>query len=515
MKLLVAVSFIVALSCLGCSIHQEPYDVDKQYDILIREGVVIDGTGSPGRKTDILIQHGRIVHIGHVEPAKITVREIINASGMVVTPGFIDTHAHGSPVRTPEFRNFTAMGVTTIFLGQDGASAANISEWMHQVEKARPSLNIATLVGHGTVRNSAGIKLNPDPQTDDLLWMAELVDNALEAGCFGLSTGLEYQPGIFSSAVELTAIALPVGRRNRIIHSHMRSEDDDVIDSAIQELIAQGKSGSCAVHISHLKVVYGHGEKRAVEILEQLAEARRSGSHITADMYPYTASHTGIGIVFPIWAKPPNDYKEVAASRRKELAAYLRKRVELRNGPEATLFGTAPWAGKTLKQVADELNKPFEDVLIDDIGPGGASAAYFVMDSELQNHMFVDSHVMVCSDGSPTMRHPRGYGSFAKVIRYYVRERNLLTLEEAVHKMTGLPAATMGLIGQKRGLLKSEFAADVLVFDPEKVQDRATFEKPHQLTEGFDWVLVNGIPVRAQGEFTGDRGGNMLRKHDE
>jgi N-acyl-D-aspartate/D-glutamate deacylase len=232
-------------------------------------------------------------------------------------------------------------------------------------------------------------------------------------------------------------------------------------------------------------------------------------------MYPYTASYTGIGIVFPEWAKPPYDYKEVVNSRRNELAEYLHKRVTLRNGPEATLFGTAPWAGKTLAEVASELHKPFEDVLIDNIGPSGAGAAYFVMDQELQDRLFIDPYIMVCSDGSPTMRHPRGYGSFAKIIRYYVREKKLLSLEEAVHKMTGLPAQTLHLHEQNRGLLKRGFSADILIFDPSEVKDLATFEDPHQLAEGFDWVIVNGILTRANGEFTDKRGGKMLRSQFE
>jgi N-acyl-D-amino-acid deacylase len=243
-----------------------------------------------------------------------------------------------------------------------------------------------------------------------------------------------------------------------------------------------------------------------------MEEARNQGIYVTADIYPYTASYTGIGIVFPDWAKPPYRYEGVVKSRRDDLAAYLRKRVNLRNGPSATLFGTPPWAGKTLAQVAAELDKPFEDVLIDDIGPNGASAAYFVMDQELQDRLLIDPYVMICSDGSPTMRHPRGYGSFAKVIRYYVQEAKLLKLEVAIHKMTGLPAATIGLLEQKRGLLKVGFAADILVFNPDDVIDRATFENPHELSEGFEWVIVNGVPVRADGEFTGKRGGEMLRK---
>ena len=484
----------------------------ENYDILIKNGTVIDGTGAPGFKADVLVKGESILLISNTHTASIFAQRTIDATGQVVTPGFIDNHAHGNPLATPEFKNFSAMGVTTIFLGQDGDSPENISEWMNQVEAKNTTINIGTYVGHGAVRNQAGVKLDPKPSYWDRRKMAAQVQMAMEAGCFGLSTGLEYQPGSFSKLNELIALAKPVGKRGGLVSSHTRNEDDEAVQNSIAELINQGRGSGCAVNISHLKVVYGQGANRAEAILNQMEEARKQGIVITADMYPYLASYTGIGIVFPDWAKPPNNYTEIVASRRDELADYLRNRIQRRNGPEATLFGTAPWAGKTLAQVAIELNKPFEDVLIDDIGPRGASGAYFVMNQELQDRLFLDPNIMAGSDGSPTMRHPRGYGSFAKVIRYYVNEKHLLSLEEAVHKMSGLPAKTVGLIDQKRGLLKAGFAADILVFDPDSVLDVATFERPHELAQGFEWVIVNGDIIRGESEFTGKHPGKMLRK---
>jgi len=503
---------IAAVFALAFTVSAQNSDT-QPYDILITGGTVIDGSGSAGYRADVLVKDGTIVHIGEIDATAISATTVIDAGGKVVTPGFIDSHTHGNPVKTPQFRNFSAMGVTTIVLGQDGSSAKDIAQWMQKVEEARPAINIATLAGHGSMRNKAEIGLNPDPSEEQLQHMAQLVDEALQAGAFGLSTGLEYQPGTFSDLEELIAIGRPVGKRGGIVHSHTRNEDNDAVDSSLAELFAMGKGAACAVQVSHLKVVYGKGAERAEEILAQMEAARERGLSVTADIYPYTASYTGIGIVFPDWALPPHDYEEVVATQREELAAYLRKRVNLRNGPEATLLGSAPWAGKTLSQVAAESGKPFEDVLIDDIGPDGASAAYFVMDQELQDRLFIDPHVMVCSDGSPTMRHPRGYGSFAKVIRYYVREQKLLTLEEAIRKMSGLPAHTLGLTRQKRGLLKEGFAADILVFDPAGVKDTATFENPHQLAEGFDWVVVNGALVRGNGAFIGAAAGKVLKKY--
>lgn len=509
LSLINLLGLILLITCVNT---QNP-GVDMEiFDVLIQGGTVIDGSGKAGVKADVLIRGGSIIRVGDIDISNISINNIIDASGQVVTPGFIDIHAHGNPIKTPEFKNYSGMGVTTIVLGQDGSSARELSSWMIKVQEARPAINICTVVGHGTIRNLSGVKLDPEPTQENLQQMSNLVDEALVAGCFGLSTGLEYQPGSFSKQDELIAIASPVGKRNGLILSHTRNEDNDAIENSIAELITQGAGAEASVHISHLKVVYGKGKQRAHEILNQMEKAREKGVFVTADMYPYLASYTGIGIVFPDWAKPPYQYEDVVKSRRDELAAYLRQRVNLRNGPQATLLGTIPWAGKTLKQLATEMRKPFEDVLIDDIGLGGASAAYFVMDQELQDGLFVDPHVMVGSDGSPTMRHPRGFGSFAKVIRYYVRETEMLSLEQAIHKMTGLPAATIGLLDQNRGLVKVGFAADLLVFDPDSVIDKATYENPHLVAEGFDWVLVNGVSIRAHGDFTGDRGGKMLKK---
>ncbi len=482
--------------------------------ICIRGGQVIDGTGGPRRAADVLIEGDRIVAIGEIDAERAAGARVIDARGMVVTPGFIDAHSHGDPLKTPELENFLAMGVTTICIGQDGESPEKLAEWMRAVEQAHPGTNIATFVGHGTIRNLAGVGLKRDPSKQQISRMRELVREAMGLGCLGLTSGLEYQPGSFADLNELIALARPVAQAGGLVMSHMRSEDDDVIEEALAELLTQCREAGCPAHVSHIKVTYGHGAQRAEKVLAQMEAARAGGNRVTADIYPYLASYTGIGIVFPDWAKPPHDYAEVVRTRRADLAEYLRKRVTLRNGPEATLFGTAPWTGKTLAEVAAELNKPFEDVLIDDMGPDGAQAAYFVMDADLQERLLTDPHVMISSDGSSTSRHPRGHGAFARVIRKYVVERKLLSLEEAVRKMTDLPAQTTGLAWGKRGRLAPGYAADVLVFDPEAVADNATYADPHVLAGGFAWVIVNGQVAREQDRALGSRAGRMLRRQD-
>ena len=493
----------------GCAANKRTSVAD--YDLFIRNGLVIDGTGTPGYPADVLVRGDRIVRIGRIDPQTVHAAHVIDASGKVVTPGFIDAHSHGDPLATPALENFLAMGVTTICIGQDGESPPSLAEWMHEVEQTQPGTNVATFVGHGTLRELAGVEPVTVPTPGQMQRMQSLVRDAMQAGCLGLSTALEYQPGSFADLDELVALAEPVGRAGGLVMSHMRSEDDDQIEAALAELLAQGERASSPVHVSHIKVVYGHGACRAEQILALMVAARERGERVTADIYPYNASYTGIGIVFPAWAKPPYDYAAVVRERRAELAAYLRQRVVQRNGPEATLLATPPWTGKTLAQVAREAGKPFEDVLIDDIGLDGADAAYFVMDAALQERLLLDPHVMICSDGSQSGHHPRGHGAFARVIREFVTRRHLLTLEAAVYKMTGLTAATVGLDGCQRGRLAEGFAADVLVFDPQAVHDMATYETPHQLARGFDWVIVNGKIARSPSGTSEVRAGRLLR----
>ncbi|MCO6487449.1 MAG: amidohydrolase family protein, partial [Phaeodactylibacter sp.] len=368
-------------------------------------------------------------------------------------------------------------------------------------------VNIALFAGHGTLRQLSGAGYKPQPAPEEMARMEALLSGALDAGCFGMTTGLEYVPGTYAGDEELAALAKIVGKRGGLAMSHVRNEDNDAVEASIRELLRQGQH--CNVQVSHIKVVYGKGEERAEEILALLDSARNSGNYaVTADIYPYTASYTGIGIVFPQWAKPPHEYEQVKQERREELLSFLHQKIMSRNGPQATLFGTEPYAGKTLAQVAAEQGRAFEEVLLD-IGPGGASGAYFVMDEALQGRLLEDPHIMICSDGSPTMRHPRGYGSFAKIIEQYVQEERRFSLAEAVRKMTSLPAQALGLQG--RGFIREGYRADLLVFDPGKVKARATFSEPHRLAEGMDWVVVNGKVAFRDGELAG-RPGRVLRK---
>jgi N-acyl-D-aspartate/D-glutamate deacylase len=411
------------------------------YDWLIAGGSVVDGTGAPARLADVLVRDGRIAFVGRVNPDTLDIRERFDATGLTVTPGFIDAHAHGDPTDEPGFTNFLAMGVSTIVLGQDGGGpeVGTMDEHFAAVDAARPGVNIAYLVGHNTIRRESGVGFDA-PGSEGMVRMSELVAQGLAAGAFGLSTGLEYDPGSRSEMDELAAIAGPVADVGAVISSHMRTEDADQVEDALAELIEQGRKSGARVHASHLKIVLGNDSLQAASLLEVMERGRQDGVEVTADVYPYTASYTGISILFPEWARPPSDYAAVVRERRDELAVHLRRRVESRNGPTATLFGSGEWSGRTLADVAANQDRPYEDVLIE-LGPDGASAAYFVINEEVMRTLLSDPHIVGSSDGSPTMLHPRGYGSFARVIRQFVVEEHVLPLEEAVRKMSGATAA--------------------------------------------------------------------------
>lgn len=460
----------------------------RDADILLTGGYIVDGSGENGYHADIYITGDRISEICPKGSCYGTAAAVIDVTGLVVTPGFVDVHAHGDPYSTPGFENFLAMGVTSIILGQDGTSPwiRELKTYLSGADSLATGVNIGYMAGHGTLRRGSGVE-DAEANEREIERLTDLVRNAMDIGCFGISSGLEYLPGSFAGQRELEGLAMAVGEHQGMIMSHLRSEDDEVLSASLEELIRQGDHTK--VHAAHLKSVYGSGEVRADEILNVFEHARDAGVDISADMYPYLASYTGIAIVFPPWAKTREQFDYVKVSREKELRQYLYDRVMSRNGPGATLFGGPPFTGMTLEEVAAKSGGSFVDVLMK-LGPQSISAAYFIMDRELQDRLFLSPFVMAGSDGSPTMFHPRGHGTFARVLRYYVLDNRMLTLEEAIRKMSSLPAETINL--EERGLIREGNFADIAVFDTTTVRDLATFTQPHLKAQGFNYVFVNG-----------------------
>lgn len=501
-------STILTFVCIFLSVALGNHaSAQNSWDWHIFNGTIIDGSGQPAYQADILVRGDSIGFVREVSPDTITVRNQVDASGKVVTPGFIDVHAHGDPIETPEFQNFLGMGVTTIVLGQDGSSpyVGDLATWFEKVQEANPAVNIAVFSGHGSIRSHVGIG-QQEPTNMELEKMVKLLESDLEDGAFGMSTGLEYVPGLYAKEKELQYLAKVVGSHDGMIMSHMRSEDNSEIKESLSELAGQGKFAP--VHASHLKVVYGEGAERANEILEYIQSFRDQGIEFTADVYPYEASYTGIGIVFPEWAKTESGWNQALKERPDILRQFLAEKVQQRNGPDAILFGSGKYSGMTLAEAAGQEMKSPVDLLLE-MGPQGGSAAHFVMNRELQEQLIKADRVMISSDGSPTMRHPRGHGSFAKIIHDYVNEKRLMSLEKAIYKMSGLPAQTLGLAN--RGSIAQGNKADLLIFDPNEVEDVAIFAEPHQLAKGFDWIMVNGKIARESGEFSEVRFGRVLK----
>ena len=503
---------LLTFACQQTSQFEQVIAEHGQFNLAILNGTVVDGSGAAAYSADLLVNEGKIVFVGEVDADKIEATQVIDASGKLITPGFIDVHTHGDPLSGKSFENFLANGVTTIFLGQDGYHPSiqgqpyDLPAWMDSVEQSPLELNLAMLAGHGSIRRQAGIADQEQPTAEQLNRLAEVLNEALVAGSYGLSTGLEYVPGMYADKDELTLLAKALGKSQAIMASHMRNEDDDAVEASLTELLDLG--AFCKVHASHLKAVYGKGADRGREILSAIEEARSRGVMASADVYPYTASYTGIGIVFPKWAKTQAQFEVALKTRKKELEDYLEKRIAKRNGPAATLFGSGLYTAKTLEKAAADEGISYVELLMK-IGPQGASGAYFIMNQELQDVFINHPEVMIASDGSPTMLHPRGHGTQAKIIEQYVNE-GTLSIEQAVYKMAGLPAQTFGLAN--RGFIKEGLSADLLIFDPQQVKEKATYANPYQFSEGFEQVIVNGVLARSEARLVSKSAGKLLRR---
>lgn len=486
----------------------------QAYDLWIRGGTVVDGSGRAGYRADVLVRGDTIALVGAVDGEEIDARRTVDARGRIVAPGFIDTHAHGDPLVQP-FVNFLAQGVTTVLLGQDGHAVTgwlraepgrSLGDWLQAVERHGGEVNVATLSGHGTLRILAGATDPAAPTPAQMAAMRETLAADMDAGAFGLSFGLEYAPGRYSDVAEQKALGDLVGERGGIVMSHMRTEDTGRILEAIDELLQI----DAHVHVSHLKIVAGKDPAEAEAVLARLQAARAGGRMATADVYPYLASASSLVFLYPEWAKTREQYEDAVVHRRAELEAHVRSRVEERNGPSAILFVSGPHAGQRLSDVAGQAGLPYERAMIDLIGYGGPAQAHFLMDEEVLQVFLRGDYVNICTDGAPGAPHPRSSGAFVKVLEAYVGDPPKLSLEQAIHKMSGLPAQTLGI--DDRGLLAAGRKADIVVIDPARLESRATYAEPMLRPAGIDHVIVNGEIALAQGEPGGRRAGRVLRR---
>lgn len=471
------------------------------YDLHITGGTIVDGSGDAAFAGDVLVSGDKIVYVGSLDSAKIKSNETIDATGKVVTPGFIDAHSHGDPLQADNdhLRNFLRQGITTVLLGQDGTNpgyfpsdgpnrdVASFRNWIDQVNTVRSGPNVATLVGHGTIRQLSGGGEKDKVTPEEQMKMEELLVDAMDAGAYGLNTGLEYVPGRYADTEEMMGLAKVVGAHDGVISSHIRNEDDDQVHASIAELLEQGKYAR--VNASHIKVVYGKTREQGDAVLDQLREARAQGMEVTADVYPYLASFGDMSYLYPEWAKREFEFNDAVENRRAEFQEFLRVKIIRRNGPGAILVSSGEYSGKTVAEISEITGKAPEDVIID-YGHSGPATAHFIMTKETQDAFITAPDVSISTDGSPTMRHPRSFGSFPKVIEEYVVRDKLLSLELAINKMTGQTAKIFDI--QTRGLLKEGMGADILVMDLENVKANTTWTDIYAEPTGFDAVIVNG-----------------------
>jgi N-acyl-D-amino-acid deacylase len=495
--------WLAACLLVGVGACEAPQDA-----MLIVDVTIVDGTGAPGYQGAVRVRDGIIVDVGALDATPGD--SVVEGTGMVLAPGFIDTHSHhdGGLLDSREATAVVSQGITTIVVGQDGGSRFPLADFFSAVSSTPPAINVASYTGHGRIRREV---LGDDyrrPATDaEIDRMIELLTADLEAGSLGLSTGLEYDPGIYSEPDEVIRLARVAGEAGGRYISHMRSEDRALFD-AVDEIINIGREADVPVQISHMKLAMKSLWGQADDLVQKLEEARVSGVDITADVYPYQSWQSTMTVLFP-----DREYtREAAAFALDQLAP-----------PDGMIIGRytpeRSYEGQTLAEIAEARGKDAVTTylaLIDAVhgpdAPDGASESILArsMAAEDITTLLQWEHTNVCTDGGLAGPHPRGFGTFTRILGQYVREDGALTVEDAVHRMTQLAAQHVGITG--RGEIAVGMAADLVLFDPATVMDRATFESPHELSVGIDAVWVGGELVWNGQTTTGAMPGVLLRR---
>jgi len=524
--IIIAVTASLLLAFVQPQIAQSP-----QYDLVLRNCRIVDGSGSPWYRGDVAIRGDAIVRIA----ASITdaAARVIDVEGQAVTPGFIDihTHARGGVFEVPTAENYVRQGVTTLIEGPDGSSPVPLKPFLDKLEALPKSVNIGSFIGQGAVRAAVIGNANRKPTADELEKMRALVEQGMKDGAFGLSSGLFYVPGAFTSTDEVIELARVAGRFGGIYISHMRDEAAGIIDS-VKETIAIGERGGLPTQVTHHKIIGPANWGKSADTLRLIDEARARGVDATIDQYPYTASSTSIqAALLPAWAQEGG--RAEVMKRLKDTAARAKIKAETiriikneRGGgdPKNIVIAGCGWdatlAGKNLADVArlrgtEPTVENAAEAALWIIESGGCSGIFHAINEADLERILKHPATMIGSDGEIPIfgqahPHPRSYGTFARVLAVYVRERHTITLEEAVRKMSSFPAQRLGLLD--RGLLRPGMKADIAVFDPARVRDAATFERPHQYAEGVSAVIVNGRVVFERGAMTAARPGKVLYK---
>jgi N-acyl-D-amino-acid deacylase len=499
------------------------------YDLVIRNARIVDGTGTPWYRGDLAIRGDSIAAVA--PRIDLAGARVIDAAEHVVAPGFIDIHTHARRgiFEVPTADNYVRQGVTTLMEGPDGSSPVPLAPFLQKLDALKKSVNIGSFIGQGSVRSEVMGNVDRRATPEEIGKMQSLVEQGMLDGAFGLTTGLFYVPGSFTPTSEVIELAKVAARYGGIHTSHQREESIHVLDS-VKETIAIGEGGGLPTQVTHHKVIGKANWGRSVDTLRLIDEARARGVDVTSDQYPYTASSTSVAsALLPAWALEGR--REESAARLKDPATRAKIRAETivairdaRGGgdPKNVQFASCGFdpslAGKTL---ADLTKQRGMEATIENaaettlwlVEQGGCQGIFHAMSDADVERILVHPTTMIGSDGEVPIfgranPHPRSYGTFARVLSVYVREKKLLTLEEAVRKMSAFPAARLRL--PDRGILRAGMKADIVIFDPATVRDTATFTKPHSYAEGFSHVIVNGEVVFENGAMTSARPGRVL-----
>lgn len=502
----------------------------QPYDILIRHARVLDGAGNPWFRASVGIRDGLIVRIGLI-PSQAEAIRTIDANDRFLAPGFIDIHTHveGNLEASPAAENFLRDGVTTVVTGNCGGSRPDLAAWFAELERLRPGVNVASLTGHNTIRRAVMGNENRPATPDELGRMQALVEREMRAGAAGLSTGLEYTPGAYAPPSEITQLAKVAASFGGIYASHMRNEGAQVLD-AMNEALAIGREAGIRVEISHLKQDTKRSWGSAPKMLALLEQARAEGIDAVADQYPYDRSATSLSIRLPSWALAgtAEDVRKrlTTPSTRAEIAAEMKRMLDAKGHEDfayAMVAGYPPdrsYEGKTIPEITrlrgrDATLDQQIETIFDMMLAGGASMVYHVMSEEDIETILRWPHTAIASDGGVRtigegMPHPRSYGTNARILNLYVRQRGVLGLEDAIRRMTSLPARTLML--HDRGLVREGAVADLVLFDLNAVRDPSSFTNPHKYSEGFNTVIVNGRIAIDEGRLSAERHGQPVRR---
>ncbi len=513
-------AFLALLRCLAAQ---------PSYDVVIRSTLLVDGSGAAPKTADIAVSGDTIVLVGKL-PRQFTARLVIDAAGLAAAPGFIDIHTHATRgiFEHPEAENYVRQGVTTLIAGQDGGSPLPVGPFLKKLSAVPIAVNFGMLVGQGSVRRAVIGLVNRRATPSEIQKMKALVRQAMREGAFGISTGLFYIPGAYTHTDEIIELAKVVAEYGGFHCSHMRDEAAGILES-VRECIRIGEEGGLPTQLTHHKIIGPKNWGLSAKTLELVAAARRRGVDVTIDQYPYTASSTSTRALFPQWAQEGGRrglLKRLAnPDVRARIKAEIIERLKYDRGggnPKNVVLVTCAFdeslAGKNLAEVTRDRGRTvtFEhaaETVIEIEQAGGCDAVYHAISEEDLRRIMRFPYTMIASDGAiqepgKGVPHPRSYGTFPRVLGRYVREWKVLSLEEAVRKMTGLPASRLGL--KDRGLIREGMKADVVVFSPERVRDTATWLEPHQYPVGVEHVLVNGQLVLHRGRMTGARPGRVL-----